>query len=301
MSMEINKNAKQSIGLCRVKNARELGGYACDGGTIKKGLLLRSGQLVFARRYKAEGNSEFSHDYKRLEGKYKLGKIIDLRVGKEIEKSVLFDSEEPKSDYSDAHDPVFPWAGSFNMPAMAEKWATDNPITKKNIPGIEYMKGFYRELAKGEEARRTYSGFFRELLKADDDKAFLWHCVNGKDRTGIAAVLLLAALGAGWETIEQDYMLSKDYLEETVPDSNDFIWKQGNEVPLVDVEYLEAYMEAAKTVIKDGADPQFNYEEPGVDPNTDFLCKYIQQYLEIKPSEIVALREKYLESSKGGK
>lgn len=40
----------------------------------------------------------------------------------------------------------------------------------------------------------------------------LVHCSYGKDRTGIAAALLLFALGVPEETIYADYMLSNDYL-----------------------------------------------------------------------------------------
>ena len=46
----------------------------------------------------------------------------------------------------------------------------------------------------------------------------LFHCSNGKDRTGIAAMLLLLALGVPEEIVKEDYLLSnvsrKEELDE---------------------------------------------------------------------------------------
>lgn len=41
----------------------------------------------------------------------------------------------------------------------------------------------------------------------------LFHCSAGKDRTGIAAALLLGALGVDREVIMEDYMLSAEYIK----------------------------------------------------------------------------------------
>ncbi|NLD11153.1 MAG: tyrosine-protein phosphatase, partial [Clostridiales bacterium] len=43
------------------------------------------------------------------------------------------------------------------------------------------------------KAQKSFYGFFHALLSSPDGRAVLWHCVNGRDRTGIGAVLLLAA------------------------------------------------------------------------------------------------------------
>ena len=44
------------------------------------------------------------------------------------------------------------------------------------------------------------------------DGAFLFHCMAGKDRTGLAAALILHILDVPQETILQDYMLTAEYL-----------------------------------------------------------------------------------------
>ena len=55
---------------------------------------------------------------------------------------------------------------------------------------------------------KTFGEFLHTLAEADG--AVVFHCAAGKDRTGIAAALLLATLGVGRATIEQDYLLTND-------------------------------------------------------------------------------------------
>jgi hypothetical protein len=76
-----------------------------------------------------------------------------------------------------------------------------------------------RELSTGEDVvdllRRAYLdygtrfiGAYRslfDLLLEPDRHALLFHCSAGKDRTGLAAALILTALGASRETVMEDY------------------------------------------------------------------------------------------------
>lgn len=58
----------------------------------------------------------------------------------------------------------------------------------------------------------VYRHFFKHLLAAKPS-ATVFHCASGKDRTGIAAALLLSALGVDWDTIIEDYMLTNSCLD----------------------------------------------------------------------------------------
>ena len=60
----------------------------------------------------------------------------------------------------------------------------------------------------------AFRGFFKALLDLQEDRAILWHCTDGKDRTGCAAMLVLFALGADRETVMHDYMPTKVYNTE---------------------------------------------------------------------------------------
>ena len=44
----------------------------------------------------------------------------------------------------------------------------------------------------------------------------LFHCATGKDRTGVAAMVLLMALNIPEETILQDYLKSNDYRKDII-------------------------------------------------------------------------------------
>jgi protein-tyrosine phosphatase len=58
---------------------------------------------------------------------------------------------------------------------------------------------------------RLFGGIFRRLAD-DDGLPAVIHCTAGKDRTGIASALLLAALGGPEATIIADYSLTnRDY------------------------------------------------------------------------------------------
>ena len=56
-----------------------------------------------------------------------------------------------------------------------------------------------------------YKPFFGKLLTMPAGDALVFHCTAGKDRTGIAAALLLYALGVPYATIREDYEATNYY------------------------------------------------------------------------------------------
>ena len=60
----------------------------------------------------------------------------------------------------------------------------------------------------------AYQIMFDDLRKGKAPIAF--HCSAGKDRTGIAAILILLALGVDYETALDDYMKTNDYRQEQI-------------------------------------------------------------------------------------
>jgi protein-tyrosine phosphatase len=66
------------------------------------------------------------------------------------------------------------------------------------------MKEMYRALVNDQALR--FAEFFEHLLDARGPVAF--HCTAGKDRTGLAAALVLLALGVPRETVLHDYLLT---------------------------------------------------------------------------------------------
>jgi protein-tyrosine phosphatase len=70
---------------------------------------------------------------------------------------------------------------------------------------------YYADLLASQRGKAGYRRFFEILLSLHEGKGILWHCTDGKDRTGIAAMLILTALGADRQTILEDYLLTNEY------------------------------------------------------------------------------------------
>ena len=92
---------------------------------------------------------------------------------------------------------------------------SDSDSTPLDRFNILYKKGFinntlYVDFLCKERGRKAYRGFFEAVksLEAEEGRSLLWHCTDGKDRTGLASMLLLSALGASRETIMEDYMMT---------------------------------------------------------------------------------------------
>ena len=62
----------------------------------------------------------------------------------------------------------------------------------------------------GDEAAEGYRKFFDILLNKQEDKSVLFHCSQGKDRTGMGAALFLYALDFDDDTVMADYLLTNE-------------------------------------------------------------------------------------------
>lgn len=202
-----------SLGLSGVENARDIGGYATmDGRHVRKGLLLRSGKLDKATK----------SDKGKLLQVYQLKEIIDFRTS--TERSQAMDPQLPgvknvwlkilNEDVQSHSNTMI--ANMFQPPAKGTPEA-DNPAygMVQAIKAGVYSTQMYVPIVTSEYSRHQYRAFFQELLKPREG-ALLWHCTGGKDRTGIAAVLTLSALGVDRETIIRDYLLTNDFDASTI-------------------------------------------------------------------------------------
>ena len=198
---------EQSIDLSSVGNARELGGYAVDGGTICRGVLLRTASLATIS----------DEDKKVLSEKYRVKTVIDLRMN---------------TERNQAPDPEIPGAKNLFCPVMelADFKGYDpkyeDIMTDPKVDRLEIMKAavemgtisdqLYVDFLYSERGKVAYRKIFEELYDLADDGAILWHCTDGKDRTGVAAMLILAALGADRDLIINDYLLTNKYNKEKI-------------------------------------------------------------------------------------
>ena len=192
--------AQQFIPVQGIVNARDLGGYVMqDGRRLRDGLLLRSAHLAEATDADLQFLSQLP-----------TATVIDMR--KEDEKKGKVDREIPGAKYV----PLLIDATGNAAAGMSEKEKKKFTGHKKfevkkiiipaafNEKAREVAREMYPILLFKPESQEKFAAFFRHVL-ATEHGAVLYHCSQGKDRTGIASALLLAALGADRETIVADF------------------------------------------------------------------------------------------------
>ena len=174
-----------------IENARQLGGLMReDGARIRQNVLLRTGMLEKAT----------DEDVRRLE-ELGLAHIIDFRDIREVE-------EHPDRPVSGAGHHHFAALG--NLQTLFKKRPDDPTMTARELH--HDFTQLYRFLAQSPESQNAYENFFRVLLESGG-RPVLWHCTQGKDRTGIAGILLLIALGFGEEQALEEFMLTNRFAQ----------------------------------------------------------------------------------------
>ena len=170
-------------------NVRDLGGIpAADGTKVRPGRLLRGAALDKAS----------DRDLERLEKEFRLRHIIDFRDGNEREK------------YPNR---AVPGAQAHACPVLPEP-PKMKPPTMDVVPDFDAIfRRVYGNIGRSEVSAAAYAEMFRVLLNCPEGAVY-FHCAQGKDRTGIGAILILTALGAELETAKEDYFLSNIGLKE---------------------------------------------------------------------------------------
>ena len=69
----------------------------------------------------------------------------------------------------------------------------------------------YIEMISYDDYVAKYKEFFK-YLQDENSLPLSYHCSAGKDRTGVATMLILSALDVDKATIMKDYLLSKNIL-----------------------------------------------------------------------------------------
>lgn len=218
LAQEFQKNEFGFMHLEGVENARDLGGMPThDSKVIAPTRLIRSARL----ERMSQSDSELLKDIG-------LNTIIDFRVEQEREKAPdpLELLPEASALYVPVINPLGP--GTAGVPGASLREVIG--FTKgSNDEAIAFIHKLYQELFLGDMAHKGFRTFFEVLLEvgANKDGAVLWHCTSGKDRTGVAAVLLEHALGVPDTLIRADYMASNLFfttrIERALEDLSDHI------------------------------------------------------------------------------
>lgn len=192
-----------------LRNVRDLGGIpAGDGRAVRDGLLFRSGQLASAS----------TADLARL---HELGVrlVVDFRNPHELE-------EKPDPVVEDArylHLPVF----SDQRAGITRDTESDMGVRRYFASGgpvdpevaTNHMCKMYRSFVEDPYSCEQYARFIGAVIEtAGQGSASLWHCTVGKDRAGFGTAIVLAALGVSRDDIAADYVLTNDYIADTMDD-----------------------------------------------------------------------------------
>ena len=199
----------KDLGLEAVNNARELGGYVNrEGKTIKRGVFLRTAKLATATEA----------DLKKLTEEYNLGVVVELRAPVEIELD-----ENP--------DPEIDGVKQVNLPIMSNEeygkigTALNEYVEKNKESGIEdplliehallysgkFNDDMYINFLSAENGIANFKQFFNEILELPEGKSILFHCSQGKDRTGCCAMLIMYALDMDDEKVVSDFLKTNEY------------------------------------------------------------------------------------------
>jgi protein-tyrosine phosphatase len=183
----------QHIPLEGTPNFRDLGGYAVKGGVVKSGRVFRSGTL--------EKLTE-----KDLETLQKLGikTVVDLRTQFEVDRAP---DKLPKG-VRYLHLPI---GKDEDVKKYFEpKTAADVDALLKpgGFIGKDKQPGYDNTIARGDSYAKLM-----DLLTNPEHHPIVFHCTAGKDRTGVAAAVLLWTLGASDDTVAADYTLTDKYFK----------------------------------------------------------------------------------------
>lgn len=268
----------QAIDLPGVANARQLGGYRIGNKTIKKDILLRSGNLAAAS----------DEAVQTLERQYSLCRVFDFRS--RIEQGAAPDREVPGASEIllpclDKQIAQLAKSGSYTKGATAEDLAA-KVLEGASNPAIRRMAlGMYPTIVSDTIVQKNYAAFLDSLAVLPEGRAALWHCAQGKDRCGWATAFLLAALGADRQLIVDDFALSNNGYQALIDKTIAAARKKGYGQEEFNVIYgaigvsVESFESTLDMIIA-----QYGC-----------LDNYLEQALDCDPQQREALRNKFLE------
>lgn len=247
-------------------NFRELGGYLTeDGRKIKWHKLLRCGSMAQLTKNDVDYLDQYGVRY-----------IIDLRSPEESNYSP--DKYPDKAQYF--QDTVYP----FSFSLFKNLGIINN--MRLGASNMDFGRQTYLQMLLDPHAQAAYRKMFNVLLENDKEgESVVFHCTAGKDRTGVAAFLILSALGVSEKQIVEDYLYTNlffdNYSSETINDaleseSQTEIAQRLNSKTAVIAETIEVLPKACQVV-------------------SGSVEKFLEEKLGMTKAKIERLQELYLE------
>ncbi len=178
--MKINKPLRR-LPLAGTCNTRDLGGYPCEGGSVRFGQFVRSDC--------PENLTPEDIEYLRA---YGVCDVVDLRRADE-----------------DVHNPsALRGQAGFTVHGLSVNDTIHGLDFEGDIPGS--MSGLYILILDGAQPELLH---IMQVMAAAP-AGVLFHCAVGKDRTGVVAMLLLKLAGVADADVVADYAVTDIYMND---------------------------------------------------------------------------------------
>lgn len=247
-----------------IHNLRDYGGYAvADGARIRRGVLYRSGQ----HRDATDGDLDLLHNLD-------IRTIIDLRGASEREKF-------PCRRHTDFAADVIAYNGETSNSPPHE--GGGGRITMTPEKARERMIAVYTRMPVNPAMIDMFSRYF-SALEAHDGGSLV-HCFAGKDRTGIAAALLMHTLGAHDDDIVAEFLLTNEAPDPTI--------LERQSLPRMEAVYGTIEPEALRNLMGVHEDYLATYWKEVIREHGS-IDKYLAQTLGVDETRKARLRERLL-------
>ena len=249
---------------------RDLGGLETPAGLrVKSGQLFRSNRLCYLSE----------KDFATLR-RARVGLVIDFRgPGERRSHPNLL----PTGIATRNLGIYYQQGKEMGLPAtMYDGYATD--ALRRGFKAdyfSDLILSCYRNIVH--HAKNQFHDFFMELMRVDRSP-IIFHCSAGKDRTGIAAMLLLSALGVEKGQIIDDFMKSDRRTQFRVQEFLKYCKKKS----MLQVEAADVFpLFCAK-------EKYINTAMETLEANYGGVLKYIKVELGISNQQLELLRQRYL-------
>lgn len=248
------------------QNFRELGGIkANDGRSLRWGKLYRSSQL-----------SRLSETDQLFLEELEIRHIVDFRLDYELASDGL-DKIRPDSGIQHTRIPIGTREGVDNISdrILSGKFDEDEARQLLKFQNRVFIKDFTPAFSE-----------WMHLLLNRESYPMVFHCTGGKDRTGLAAALLLLTLDVPMQRVMEDYLDTNRFTDDWIDDQIRTMKLVGT-VGKMNLDALkilygveQQFIEAAFKVIRD---------------DYGSIDNYIEQALEIDAQEKETLKNMLLE------
>lgn len=270
---------KRLLNIDGVINLRDLGGYiGLDQRSVGWGKMYRSAQLD---RISESGISAMAS----------LGvkTVVDLRFDDETERYPTVRDAFPIADFI-----------SWHSERLNTQKGPENEVKRSWRESLESGDSkLVREAMRVNYPKKLYShqGVYREMLLrlVNQKSPLLFHCAAGKDRTGVAAAIILGILGVSEKDIIEDYLVSQSQVSKLLE-----TWVAGG---ATESDEYDDFQKKLAQYPRELVQPVFEADVSYITTLLEYVGKtYVsfEQYaltvLELRPFDIQGLRESLLES-----